>query len=96
MKLSDDEIREISQKVAESISNYILSQIASKHLYVLDVHVDLRCPNDDEKYILDIFVHIDVNPFCKRNIEKLINNAVEKGLSVAREELRKYGILEES
>ena len=95
MKLSDEEIREINQKVVESISNYVLSRIATKHLYVLDVHVDLRYLNDDKKYILDVFVYIDANPFCKRDVEKLINDAVEEGLKVAKEELKKRGIEEE-
>jgi len=94
MRLSNNEIQELSQRIAEFISDYILNRVSVKHLYVLDVHVDLRYLEDIKKYILDIFVYIDVNPFCGRNVEKLINDAIEEGLNIARRELRKHGIEE--
>lgn len=94
MKLGDKEIQEVIQKVVKSISDFVLSQIATKHLYVLDVHVDLQYLNNDKKYILDVFVYIDANPFCRKNLKKLINDAIEEGLKVAKKELKKYNIEE--
>jgi len=94
MKLNEKEIQEISQKVAVFISNYVLRRISTKHLYVLDVHVDLHYLNDLDKYVLDVFVYIDANPFCGVDVEKLINDAIEEGLRIAKEELRRWGIEE--
>lgn len=91
-KISEKTRKEICEKVALEISNYITSRISLKHLYVFDIHVDLR--EESEIYILEVFAYLDVNPFAGVDPQKLLDEAIEHGFNFAKKELEKYGIKE--
>ena len=94
MKITNNEIKSICEKVVKSISNYIMKKIAHKHLYTLDVEVNLNYLEKEEKYVLDVYVYLDINPFIGVNANKLIEEAIERGFEIAKSELRKYDIEE--
>ncbi len=92
VEITEEIRREICEKVVLAISNYIMDRILPKHLYVFDVHVDLR--KENKMYILEVFAYIDINPFAGVNPEKLINEAIDYGFEIAKRELEKYGVKE--
>ena len=92
-ELSEEDVREVSRRVAEAVVDYISQRVQPKHIYVIDVHVELR-RSEEGGYVLDVFAYLDVNPFCGVDPDRLLDEAIDAGFEVARRELGRLGVRE--